>query len=158
MAIGLVGNITSHKQVEEPWMFCKETEYPCKQEVGSFDTALWQVTPIRAAFICSKACDLIAGDERCSSAFQRLVSSISRQCMTRTQRAIFVDFRTEIGRSQKSHFQFLNIARRPHITQSDLVFFILACLAGLSPSELLSCAQGADTSIPTCSSEKSPLA
>ena len=76
--------------------------------------------------------------------------------MTRTQRAIFVDFRTEIGRSQSSHFFTpLSIARRPHITQSDLVFFILACLARLSSSESLSCAQGADTSIPTCSSEKS---
>ena len=60
--IGPVANIASQKQVEEPWMFCKETEYPCKQEVGSFDTALWQVTPIRAAFICSKACDIVAED------------------------------------------------------------------------------------------------
>ena len=49
MAIGHVGNIASQKQVEEPSMFCKETE--C---LGSFDTALWQMTPIRAAFICSK--------------------------------------------------------------------------------------------------------
>ena len=44
-----------------------------------------------------------------------------------------MDFRTEIGRSQKSHFLFLNIARRPHITQSDLVFFNLSgasCIFG----------------------------
>ena len=53
--------------------------------------------------------------------------------MTRTQRAIFVDFRTEIGRSQKSHFLFLNIARRPHITQSELVVLNLSrasCIFG----------------------------
>ena len=43
-------------------MFRKETEYPCKQEVGSFDEALWQMTPIRAAFVCSKACDIVAED------------------------------------------------------------------------------------------------
>ena len=36
--------------------------YPCKQEVGSFDEALWQMTPIRAAFVCSKACETIAED------------------------------------------------------------------------------------------------
>ena len=34
---------------------------------------------------------------------------------------------------------------------------LLACLAALTSSELLSCVQGADMSIPTCSSEKSPL-
>ena len=56
------------------------------------------------------------------SAFQSLVSSISRQCMTRTQMAIFVDFRTEIARSQGCHFPFLSIARRRHTIQSDLVF------------------------------------
>ena len=156
-AIGRVANIASQKQVEEPWMFRKETEYPRKQEVGSFDTALWQMTPIPAAFVCSKACDIIAEDTFSVASQLRLVSSISRQCMTRTQRAIFVDFRTEIGRSQNSHFLFLSIVRRPHITQSDLVFFILACLAGLSSSELLSCVQGEDTSIPTCS-RKSLLA
>ena len=61
--------------------------------------------------------------QRFQSAFQRLVSSISRQCLIRTQRAIFVDFRTEIGRSQSSRFLFLKIARTPHTTQSDLVFF-----------------------------------
>ena len=61
-AIGRVANIASQKQIEEPWMFRKETEYPCKQEVGSFDTALWQMTPIRAAFVCSKACDIFAED------------------------------------------------------------------------------------------------
>ena len=52
--------------------------------------------------------------------------------MTRTQRAIFVDFRTEIGRSQKSHFLFPNIATRPHITQ-NLVFLNLSrasCIFG----------------------------
>ena len=60
--IGPVANIASQKQVEEPWMFRKERKYHCKQEVGSFDTALWQMTPIRAAFVCSKACDIAAED------------------------------------------------------------------------------------------------
>ena len=36
--------------------------YPCKQEVRSFDEALWQMTPFRAAAVCSKACDTIAED------------------------------------------------------------------------------------------------
>ena len=52
--------------------------------------------------------------------------------MTRTQRAIFVDFRTEIGRSQKSHFLSPNIATRAHITQ-NLVFLNLSrasCIFG----------------------------
>ena len=31
-------------------------------QVGSFDEAPWQMTPIRAAFVCSKACDIIAED------------------------------------------------------------------------------------------------
>ena len=61
-AIGRVGNIASQKQVEEPWVFRKETKSPCKQQVGSFAEALWQMTPIRAAFICSKACDSITED------------------------------------------------------------------------------------------------
>ena len=45
--------------------------------------------------------------------------------MIRTWRAIFVDFRTEIGRSQNSHFAFLNIARRPLTKQSNLNLFSL---------------------------------
>ena len=90
---------------------------------------------VRAAFICSKACDSITEDtfSVASQHSSELFSSISRQRMTRTQRAIFADFRTEIGRSQKSHFLFLNIARRPQITQSDLVFFNLSgasCIFG----------------------------
>ena len=47
--------------------------------------------------------------------------------------AIFVDFRTEIGRSQNSHFLCLSIAKRRHTTQSDLVFFNLSrasCIFG----------------------------
>ena len=38
--------------------------YPFKQEVRSFDEALWRMTPVRAAFFCSKACscDIIAED------------------------------------------------------------------------------------------------
>ena len=50
----------------------------------------------------------------------------------RTQRAIFVDFRTEIGRSQNSRCLFLNIVRRPRATQSDLVFNLsqASCMFG----------------------------
>ena len=68
--------------------------------------------------------------------------------------AIFVEFRTEIGRTQNSHFLFLNIARRPHTTQSDLhlsswtFLELLTCLAVLTSSELLSCVHA----IPSCSS------
>ena len=56
-----VTKIASQKNVE-PWSLCKEAKWPCKQEVGSFDEELWQMTPIPAAFICSKACDIIAED------------------------------------------------------------------------------------------------
>ena len=38
------------------------SEYQCKQEAESFDEGLWQMTPIRASFVCSKACDIIAED------------------------------------------------------------------------------------------------
>jgi len=31
--------------------------------VGGFDEELWQMTPIPAAFICSKACDITVEDE-----------------------------------------------------------------------------------------------
>ena len=84
-------------------------------------------------------------------------SLISRRCQMRTQRAIFVDFRTENGRSQNSRRLFLNIARRPRTTQSDLVFFNLSrasCMFGRNDIKWLTfmCA-GADLSIPTCSSE-----
>ena len=63
----------------------KETEQPCKQEVGSFHEALWQMTPIRAAFICSKACDIIAEDafsvasQHSSALFLRSAGSASQE-------------------------------------------------------------------------------
>ena len=82
--------------------------------------APWQMTPIRAAFICSKACDRVGEDESALLVSIPAPCSIKRQCMTRTQMAILVDFQTEIGRTQSSHFLFLNIARRPQTTQSDL--------------------------------------
>ena len=62
--------------------------------------------------------------------------------MISTQRAIFVDFPTEIGRSQNSPFLFLNIARRPLTTQGDVnlsswtFLELLAFLAVQTSSEL----------------------
>ena len=84
--------------------------------------APWQMTPIRAAFICSNACDIIAEDafSVASQHSSVLFLRSARTAWFRTWRAIFVFFRTEIGRSQNSHFLFLNTARRPHTTQSDL--------------------------------------
>ena len=38
-----VTKIASQKNVE-PWSLCKKAEEPCKQEVGSFDEELWQMT------------------------------------------------------------------------------------------------------------------
>ena len=128
---GHVANITSQKQVQEPWMFRKETKYPCKKWEALIQHS-WQMTPIRAAFILFQSKYIITEDPLSIASQHSLVSSISRQCMTRTQRKIFVDFRTEIGRSQKSHFLFPNIARRPHITQ-HLVFLNLSrasCIFG----------------------------
>ena len=82
--------------------------------------APWQMTPIRAAFTCCKACDRVGEDESALLVSIPAPCSIKRQCMTRTQMAILVDFQNEIGRTQSSHFLFLNIARRPQTTQSDL--------------------------------------
>jgi len=57
--------------------------------VESFDEALWQMTPIRAALFLPKACDIIAED-----AF-----SVASQ-----HSATFVDFRAEIGRAFTFYF------------------------------------------------------
>ena len=53
--------VLQEKNIEH-WMFRKETKWPCKQEVESFDEELWQMTAIPAAFICCKACDIVAED------------------------------------------------------------------------------------------------
>ena len=128
--------------------------------------APWQMTPIRAPFVCSKACDIVGED---AFSVASLHSSILFLRPTGTAdknlNGYICGFRTEIGRSKNSHFAFLNIARRPHTTQSDLHLSSLnlsraSCMygrVGIS-IDLLSCVQGADMSIPTCSSEKSPLA
>ena len=60
---------------KNPWIFHIETEEPCKQQVGSFDEALWRMTHIRAAIICSKPCDSIAED-----AFSVVSVSIPAPC------------------------------------------------------------------------------
>ena len=80
------------------------------------------MTPIGAAFSCCKACDSVGQDE-----FALLVSipasSFFDQKTVHGKNSsgdIMVDFQTEIGRTQNSHFLFLNIAKRPHTTQSDL--------------------------------------
>ena len=76
-----------------------------------------------------RSCKVYAGKTNWKTSW----SLISRRCQMRTQRAIFVDFRTENGRSQNSRRLFLNIARRPRTTQSDLVFFNLSrasCMFG----------------------------
>ena len=147
MAIGLVGNITSHKQVEEPWMFRKERKYHCKQEVGSFDTALWQMTPIRAAFVCSKACDIVAEDfsgpsqhssawflRSAGSAWQELegwYSWISELRLEDLKRVTFYCWTLqEDPTSRKALFSWTFLE-------------LLAYLVMLTSSELLSCAQGA---------------
>ena len=91
------------------------------------------MTPIRAAFICSKACNIIAEDAFSVASQHSSILFLRSAGMTSTQRAMFVDFPTEIGRSQNSHFLFLNIARRPHTTQSDLIFLNLSqasCMFG----------------------------
>ena len=66
------------------------------------------MTPIRAPFVFTKACDIIGEDAfRVSSQNPSILFfSISRHCMIRTWMVIFVDVRTEIGRSKNSHFHF----------------------------------------------------
>ena len=117
---------------EQSWTFKRLTkpswgtgDFP-KSRFSKQMCSLFVKKHIPAAFICSKACDIIAEDT-----FS--VASQHSAGMTSTQRAMFLDFPTEIGRSQNSHFLFLNIARRPHTTQSDLIFLNLSqasCMLG----------------------------
>ena len=58
--IGGIANIAF--QNKKPWIFRIETVKPCKQEAERFDEALRQMTPIRAPFVCSKACDIVGED------------------------------------------------------------------------------------------------
>jgi len=74
--IGGIANIDF--QNKKPWIFCIETVKPCKQEAERFDEALLQMTPIRAPFVCSKACDIVGEDE-----FALLVS-IPASCFFRS--------------------------------------------------------------------------
>ena len=64
--------------------------------------------------------------------------------------------------SKQSLFYFWALQEDPtshKVTLFSWTFLeLLAYLVVLTSSELLSCVQGADTSIPTCSSEKSPIA
>ena len=122
--------------------------------VSKFSQYPTHMTPIPGAFVCSKACDIFA--ERLA-----LLVSIPAPCFF-DQQAVhdknskggdIRDFRTEIGRSQKSHFPSLNIARRPHITQSDLVFLNLS-----RASRIFGRIAGGKYFNPNFSSKKSPFA
>ena len=79
------------------------------------------MTPIRSAFAYFKACESVGEDEFA------LLASIPASCFfdrralhDKNLKADIGGFRTDIGRSQNSHFLFLNIARRTHTTESVL--------------------------------------
>ena len=105
--------------------------------------ALLQMTPIRTASTCCKACDGVGEDEfALLTAFQRLVFFRSKDRAWQELKWRYWWISTEIGRSQNSHFLFLNIARRPLTTQGDVnlsswtFLELLAFLAVQTSSEL----------------------
>ena len=131
--------------------------------MGSFNTALWQMTPIRAAFICSRACDIIAEDafsvasQHSSVLFLRSAGSAWQE--VKGWYSWISELRLEDRKRVTFYFWTLQKGPTSHkVTLFCWTFLeLLAYLVMLTSSELLSCVQGADTSIPTCS-EKSPLA
>ena len=134
--------------------------------MGSFFEALWQMTPIRAAFICSKACDIIAEDafsvasqhsSDSSALFLRWAGSAWQEVKGRY--SWISELRLEDRKRVTFYFWTLQEDPTSHkVTLFSWTFLeLLAYLVMLTSSELLSCVQGADTSIPTCS-RKSPLA
>ena len=70
-----IGGVANIALQYKSWIFCIETEIPCNQEAESFDEAVWQMTPIRTAFICSKACDIV-GEDAFSIASQHSIGLI----------------------------------------------------------------------------------
>ena len=98
---------------------------------GALETP-WQMTPIRAAFTCCKACDSVEEDD-----FALLVS-IPASCFFDQQALYDKNLKADIGgfpnrdwKISKQSLSILNIARRTHITQS--VFFNLSrdsCMCG----------------------------
>ena len=165
--IGGVVNIASQKKVEEACIFPTETEWPCKQEVESFGEAIWQMTPIRAASICSKACDIIAEDMFGVASMHSsvlFVWSAGRAWQELEGRYSWIsELRQEDLKTVTFYLWTLQEDRTPRkVTLSFSTFLeLLAYLAYwvvLTSSELLSCMKGADMSIWISSSEKSPLA
>ena len=98
--------------------------YPFKQEVRSFDEAFWQMTPFRAAFFCSKACDIIAED-----AFS-VVSQHSS--------ALFLRSAGSAWQELKGRYSWISELRG--LSKESLFFFVWTLQA--DPASL-SCVQGA---------------
>ena len=65
-------------------------------------------------------CKVYAGRTNWKTSWKLYPWSLQARSEEHLKKAILVDFRTEIGRPQNSHFLFLSFARRPHTTQSDL--------------------------------------
>ena len=69
--------------------------------------ATWQMTPIRAAFTCCKACDIVGEDEfALLASIPAFCFSIKRQCMTRTQMAILEDSKLRLEELKTVTFSF----------------------------------------------------
>ena len=159
---GHVANIASQKKIEKPWIFCKETGWPCKQEAESFDEKLWKMTPIRAAFVCSKACDIIAEDafsvasQHSSVLFFRSAGNMWQEL--KGWYSWISQLRLEDLKTVTFYFWTLQEDRARHkVTLSfRTILEFLAFLVIMTSSESLSCSQGADMWIPNSFPVRSP--
>ena len=118
---------------------------------GSFDEAPWQMTPSRAAFVCSKASDIIAEDafsvvsQHSSALFLRSAGSAWQELKERYSRISEL----RLQDLERVTFYFWTLQEDP--TSHKVIFFswtfleLPAYLVMLTSSELLSCVQGADS-------------
>ena len=118
---------------------------------GELDEALWQMTPIRAAYICSKACDIIAEDafsvasqhsSDSSALFLRSAGSAWQEVKGRY--SWISELRLEDLKRVTFYFWTLQEDPTSHkVTLFSWTFLeLLAYLVMLTSSELLSCVQG----------------
>ena len=159
---GHVANIASQKKIEKPWIFCKETGWPCKQEAESFDEKLWKMTPIRAAFVCSKACDIVAEDASSVASQHSASCFFDRQaiCDRNSKGGIrgFPNWDWKISKQSLSISE--HCKKTAHDTKWPCLFWtfleFIAFLVIMTSSASLSCVQGTDMWNPNLFPVRSP--
>ena len=139
-AIGRAANIASQNQVEEPWIFRKETE------VGSFDTENSGRRLLLEQHTYSNACDIITDDalivasQHSSGLFLRSAGSAWQELKGRY--LWISELRLEdLKKSHCRHFWTLQEDRTP--------YEVTLCTV-LTSSEFLSCVQVAKSPLASC--------